>query len=262
MELIIKNNGTTSISEGEKVYSLGSTGLALGNLISVLEEMFPSKAGYGYDFAAAQAVSIVTGKQKSKRIWNMYEDGSALYFFNSVVGDEDYITVKLRDIEKLRISQHITKTYLPLSAVDPSEGWKVSNVKSVREVVFFLLYFYAYNDLILIRCQHCGRWFTGDTKKLKYCPRLSTFSKFTHLTCAEAVHDIWQDLNKRKVSQIRKTLDRKMSGSLEYYKKINEFERRRDDYVYNCKLKMSVENLKEYGDFLKEELNNAKTCKS
>ena len=218
-------------------FDLGSTECSLGNVIECLENEFPSEQYSAEWFIITFENARTNGK--AKKIYGMREYGQALFFFNQYNKGRDKISLSLKDVEKLRLENNITTTYIPKNHTDINAGF-VFEIKNIIELLYSLLYYYAFYEYKLVRCEHCGRWFVTDSFKNKYCPRNSTYEGYSHLHCKQAVDNIMQEIRRRKKN--RRSVLENYKGTYQndeldaFLQKFNEF---------NDKLKQrkSIENL-------------------
>lgn len=239
MNLVITPEKTILYNGKNSYYNLGSTVCALGNVIDVLKQEFPADV---YD-AAFLAERILKGSQSGtdigKYIWGIHENGESLLFFHHFVFGKDKVKLSLKDIEELRIESNITTTFTLKSQIDKNEGF-IFKVAHIREIIYALLYYYAFYGYHLVCCEHCVRWFATKSFKNKYCPRKTTFEGYTHLQCKQAVDNIMQEIRRRKKN--RRSVLENYKGTYQndeldaFLQKFNEF---------NDKLKQrkSIENL-------------------
>lgn len=232
----------------DKGYLLGTTPCAFGNVVSVFQNEFPIKNYADTEVLTETIVNLISGKEKQKCIWGLYVNASILHTIYSFFDNKDKIVLTLKDVENFRITHNITATYLPINAVKIDDGIKFCNIKSAKEIVYGLLFYYAYNDYKLVKCEHCGRWFATKTLKNKYCPRNSTFLGYTKHNCEQAVRNISQELQREK---------KRIYNSMTIYttnygnEEINNFLDKCSVFREKIKNRASVENLSEYWEFLK-----------
>lgn len=230
-----------------KIYDLGSTVCALGNAIKDLEEIFPAEKYDGAFLAARIMTNIQSETDIAKHIWGIRENGESLLFFHNFVYGEDKVKLSLSNVEKLRIESNITTTFTLKSQIDKNEGF-IFKVGHIREIIYALLYYYAFYGYHLVRCEHCGRWFATKSFKNKYCPRKTTFEGYTHLHCKKAVDDIKQIIS-LKYNRIRKRLSNRNTAKQEYYTTLFDFE---NQYSERISKRKSVENLQACLNWLNE----------
>lgn len=236
------------ISEGfEKWYDLGSMECAFGNVVSMLEGEFPSDNYDQPGYISKVIIDKLSGKGKSKEIWGMHESGSVMHTIYHFLNGEDKITLSLKAMEEMRILHGLTINFLPINQINLDEGIKFKNVRSITDVVYSILYYYAYNGYKLVKCEHCGRWFVTNTFKNKYCPRKSTFDGYTHLKCEQAVRNISQELQREKKRIYNNMTTYKDSSNPDVYSFLDECA----FYHGEIKKRATVKNLKAYFDFLK-----------
>lgn len=239
MNLVITPEKTILYNEKNSYYNLGSTVCALGNVIDVLKQEFPADV---YD-AAFLAERILKGSQSGtdigKYIWGIHENGESLLFFHHFVFGKDKVKLSLKDIEELRIESNITTTFALKSQVDKNEGF-IFKVAHIREIIYALLYYYAFYGYHLVCCEHCGRWFATKSFKNKYCPRKTTFEGYTHLQCKQAVDNIKQEIQRRYHRRYNAiaTYEYDSNNSA-----VNEFLNQYHIYKDRIKERKSIENL-------------------
>lgn len=198
-------------------YDLGSINCAFGNVLSLLESEFPEDNYKAPEFIVKYVLDGLAGKEK--------------------------VDFTLNDIEKMRIQYGIKINNFPLSITDFDKGMKFQNISYPIEVVYALLYFYAYSGLKLVKCEHCGRWFATTTYKIKYCPRKSTFPGYTHLNCEQAVKNIRQ-----QCLRVKNRIETKINSAqqLDFTMRLS-FQEKCDSYYPTAP---TVENLEKYYTFL------------
>lgn len=92
-----------------------------------------------------------------------------LTFIEEHSDSKNCVKPTLGDVDQLRIHNQIMKAPLPTI----SGGMCFDGLKSVTEIAYGILYYYAYNGLKLARCHHCGRWYATNDLHNKYCNRIS-----------------------------------------------------------------------------------------
>ena len=256
-QLIIKLDRCTLTGEKNNYYELGQTNCALGNVIYVLETLFPIDNGETFkakkynspEYETNAVINQLFHKEKIKEVYGFRENGGVMYMIYDFFNDRDKIKLSLKDIEEIRIINTININFLPLDRTNINNGMNFPNIKSIREIIYCILYYYAYYDYKLVKCEHCGRWFATNSFKNKYCPRNSTFEGYTHLNCEQAVRNIKQELQREK-----KRIYNKMTLYTQNYgnNKINSFLEKCAQYLDKIKECATVENLSAYWSFLKQ----------
>ena len=167
--------------------------------------------------------------------------------------DRSYIFPTLKDLEEYRIINRMRSNYLP-DSFDDNNGIHFSGLATVTQVLISALYFYAYHDYKLARCQHCGKWFATKNLKKKYCDRVSpcfgTIVKGkTPLSCEQAVRNILQKCSRKKN---RITTKMNQRSAIKYPDSTYEDTFNADcSRLYNlAKLEPTTENLTKYHNFL------------
>ena len=231
----------------EGVYDFGSIECSIGNIIEALEKEFPASNYVETDYTANLIRNKLAGKEKAKTLWGFKEKGFTIQALHIFLSSRDKIVLKKEEIEEFRIMYGLSVKHIPLNPVDVTEGLQVKNATSILDIVFHLLYYYTLNDLKLVKCEHCGRWFVTNAFKNKYCPRKSTFDGYTHLKCEQAVRNISQELQREKKRIYNKMTTYKDSSEPDVYSFLDECA----FYHGEIKQRATVENLKAYFDFLK-----------
>jgi len=120
---------------------------------------------------------------------------------------------------------------------------------SLDEIFFAVLHYHAVNGFKFSVCQHCGRLFSTQTFKVKYCNRKSTLRNYQTYECAIAVKRIIKKLQDRKKSIYNNWQVNAGSDSDKIYRLINQCGK----YMDAIKECASIENLKAYEDYLKSD---------
>lgn len=105
----------------------------------------------------------------------------------------------LQATDAFRISNNV-KVGLPIALsnkADYSNGM-VFNVNSAVAVVYALLFYYGFNNLRIVQCGLCDRWFATPNMREKYCSRNALLAGYEHLHCEQAVRNALQNLQRRK----------------------------------------------------------------
>lgn len=249
---ISKDRVLITVFEQEGYYDLGSLECAFGNVIDMLESEFPvEEIGYSkVEYLVKISIDGLNDKCKAKNIWGMHENGAVMYTIYEFLGERKSLSVSWQDVEKLRINNCLTTNYLPINHFDYDKGMEFRDVKSVIEVVYCMLYYYAYYNMKLVKCQHCGRWFATKTLKEKYCKRISPcFGKIitgkVPLNCEATVRNIIQK-QKRRHANIYIYLYNYAKDQ----NSIDDFLVKSQDYKYRIQSEPTVSNFLEYEAFL------------
>lgn len=284
MDLIISNThdnkkGVYLLNNKEGCYQLASNiNYAFGNLIDVLKDSFPEISNMSEEEHAAYTVIKITnnvqgkGSKKARKIYGLNINEDVAFSIISLThqthikltGKSNLIPIvdmTIQDVE----TWYLKKCYrpnriLPLESVhtngiDFSKGLKILDIKSLFDVVYGLLYFYAYNKLKQTECSHCGRWFATNSLKNVYCKRKSpcnniglfNLSKRDPLECTAAVKYIRQQCTK-----IRRRIREKSSAATSFKSDIffENFEKKNNELFEKQKEHPTVKNLTEYYTFL------------
>lgn len=231
----------------EGVYDFGSIECSIGNIIEALEKEFPASNYVETGYTTNLIRNKLAGKGKSKTLWGVKENGFTIQAIHFFLSGRDKIELKKEEIEEFRIMYGLSVKHTPLNPLDVTEGLQVKNATSILDIVFHLLYYYTLNNLKLVKCEHCGRWFVTNTFKKKYCSRNSTFDGYTHLKCEQAVRNISQELQREKKRIYNNMTTYKDSSNPDVYSFLDECAFRHGE----IKKRATVENLKAYFDFLK-----------
>ena len=265
----------TSQGKGCNYFDFGTTKNALGNIVSVLESEFSEVVG----LSAGEYVQFVannfnryllsSGKEKAdgahKKIWNLDCTPDAIWTVNSFFRS-DKMALSLRELEIWRVHNHIPNHIRPKDYlnVDFSKGIIVDNVRSVKEICFALLYFYAVNDLKLVKCEHCGRWFATDDLHFRYCTRESPCYDVivygrrllrNKASCERAVKTMSQRMFSTTVKEGKRSRKKAVYDYLYlkyggYSDEIRTIMQKIDDLHDLIKEKPTVENFKKCEEFL------------
>lgn len=247
----------------EGVYDFGSIECSIGTIIEELEKEFPATSYVETGYTTKRIRDKLAGKNITKTLWGFKENGFTIQAIHIFLSGRDKIELKKEEIEEFRIMYGLSVKHTHLNMCDVNEGLQVKNATSILDIVFHLLYYYTLNNLKLVKCEHCGRWFVTSNLKNKYCTRNSTIIGYTHLNCEQAVRNIKQQCGRKK-NRIETKANNAIN--LKKYSVVSSFV---DDFVNECYVyldeiskKSSVENLSNYLSFLdrvekgKEWLNN------
>ena len=163
--LVITPQRTDLIVDFKEYYQLGTTDCAFGNVVSMLECEFPADNYEESGYLSKTIIKKLTGTGKSKVIWGLSESGTIMHTIYNFISSKDKITLTLNALEEMRIMHGLTINYLPINKTRLDDGIKFDNIKSIAEVIYALLYYYAYNNLKIVKCEHCSRWFATTTLK-------------------------------------------------------------------------------------------------
>lgn len=172
---------------------IGTTNNALGNFVNVLECEFPS------DDYTSEKYILNCLQRKRKAVYGLNENGSVLTSFYLFMNGERRRALTLQATDAFRISNNV-KVGLPIALsnkADYSNGM-VFNVNSAVAVVYALLFYYGFNNLRIVLCGLCDRWFATPNMREKYCSRNALLAGYEHLHCEQAVRNALQNLQRRK----------------------------------------------------------------
>ena len=172
---------------------IGTTNNALGNFVNVLECEFPS------DDYTSEKYILNCLQRKRKAVYGLNENGSVLTSFYLFMNGERRRALTLQATDAFRISNNV-KVGLPIALsnkADYSNGM-VFNVNSAVAVVYALLFYYGFNNLRIVQCGLCDRWFATPNMREKYCSRNALLAGYEHLHCEQAVRNALQNLQRRK----------------------------------------------------------------
>ena len=194
-ELFIKENyvfiqkwsPTKSPKLYEYPYKANNVLNALGDIIDEYIRIYPSNDYFSIDYIKN---SIFERREDNKYLCGFPISPTSLNNIFSILGEKDIQTFTLDDIEDLRLNGQFNITPKHLSNVT-EKGYSFI-VNNIDDVLMALLYFYAKNNLKLVKCVHCGRWFATSSLKNEYCDRRSPIEKYSHLSCYEAVQNMRQ----------------------------------------------------------------------
>ena len=289
---------TTTIRNREKglKWTLKTENL-FGDVYALLERNFPwdsgkstpteAKAaavinhvmtGAGLSFSGAPGKETLEEAENPICLFGEKQWGENRFILAEFIGGRDEIkpTKETSDrVEGMRIQYRMTTAYLPAHITGKEEGMAFDGLRNVTELMIATLFYYVRNDLKLVKCAHCGKWFATKAPKQKYCNRPSPCVVKTGqvkdgrflirsddaLPCKTAVDRIKID-QKNKY----KALCEKLSWCGEYdetgeYDELEEFKKQCREYGREIKKAPTVENLINYSRFLigyNEELRNRK----
>ena len=238
----------------EGAYDFGSIECSIGNIIEVLEKEFPAKSYVETGYTTKRIRDKLAGKSITKTLWGFKENGFTIQAIHIFLSGRDKIELKKEEIEEFRIMYGLSVKHTHLNMCDVNEGLQVKNATSILDMVFHLLYYYTLNNLKLVKCEHCGRWFVTSSLKNKYCTRNSTVAGYTHLNCEQAVRNIKQQCGRKKNrietkanNAINKKDNYKANG---YSSFVYEFQIKCDKYKEKMEERHTAEVLSEYLSFL------------
>lgn len=248
----------------EGVYDFGSIECSIGTIIEELEKEFPATNYVEAGYTTNQISSKLAGKNITKTLWGFKENGFTIQAIHIFLSGRDKLELKKEDIEEFRIMYGLSVKHTYLNICDIDEGLQVKNAISILDIVFHLLYYYTLNNLKLVKCEHCGRWFVTSTLKTKYCPRKSTFSGYTQHNCEQAVRNIKYQCGRKKnrIETKANNANKCIVLNHSYSNFVVDFQKQCDPYIERISKRSTVENLSDYLYFLdrvekgKEWLNN------
>ena len=244
-----KQNRAYIYKNFDKAHDLGTIENALGKIIETLEKEYPAN-DYLSDYSIKLLNDAFDNVSNAKTLWGIKETGGTIQAIHVFLSERNTIKVTMQEVERFRIIYHLSIKHIPLNICDLNDGIQIKNVNSLLDIVFHLLYYYAYNNLKIKKCEHCDRWFATSSLKNKYCTRKSTFYGYTHLNCEQAVRNIIQEITRE-----RKRIYNSSNNSTETYSgattKFYEFQDMCDDYKSKIKEKASIKNLSDYWNYLK-----------
>lgn len=247
-----KQNRVYIASLFESMYDLGTIDCSIGNIIDVLEKEFPANSYADKSYSTNLIRNKIAGKMVSKSMWGFKDDGVTIHAIHLLLSGRDKIELKNDEIENFRITYGLSIKHTYLNHCDINEGIQVKNATSILDIVFHLLYYYTLNNLKLVKCEHCGRWFATSTLKTKYCPRNSPIKGYTHLNCEQAVRNIKQQCSRKK-NRIETKANNANKGNVlnhSYSSFIVDFQKQCDCYIERLSKRLSVNNLSDYLHFL------------
>ena len=233
-----------SVTLGDQL--IGTTNNALGNFIVVLEREFPS------DDYTSESYLLNCLHRKRKAVYGLNENGSVLTSFYLFMNGEHRRALTLQAADAFRISNNV-KVGLPIplnSKADYSDGM-VFNVNSAVAVVYALLYYYGFNDLRIVQCGLCNRWFATANMREKYCSRSAPLAGYGHLRCEQAVRNALQNLQRRKKKIYAKLYENGGETDINGCPiAIDEFLNKCAIYSDGIKQRATAANINAYSDYL------------
>lgn len=238
----------------EGVYDFGSIECSIGTIIEELEKEFPATSYVETGYTTKRIRDKLAGKNITKTLWGFKENGFTIQAIHIFLSGRDKIELKKEEIEEFRIMYGLSVKHTHLNMCDVNEGLQVKNATSILDIVFHLLYYYTLNNLKLVKCEHCGRWFATKTLKVKYCPRNSPLEKYSKHNCEQAVRNIKYQCSRKKNrietkanNAINKKDNYKANG---YSSFVYEFQIKCDKYKEKMEERHTAEVLSEYLSFL------------
>lgn len=143
---------------------------ALGEIIAELEKCYSeAKKDNASWWVHELSERVFSGSLPKAQIMGLYAGGSALASFYEFTHGRDLFSPTLKEVELYRIEHGIAKVPLPYG----SEGLSFGKQQNIEQVIYSLLYFYAYCGFGLKRCKLCGKWFavSKERAKAQYCSR-------------------------------------------------------------------------------------------
>lgn len=227
----------------------------LGDLVSAMENEYPDCTPEAVACRIKSHFKASLGGTASARsaIYGLPSDhGSALLDFNTFIGSKNSFALDtietLQEIERMRISNHITRTYL----IDLDGNFHYPSISTLSQAIIAILHYYAFTRQKIARCAHCGKWFSTDNLKEKYCSRRSPFPGYSDYTCKTAVKAIKDGLEKRRKSEYERLRQKsdKYGQLSNHQKTFNNYCSTCQDYQQKLRKGASVELLLEYKSFL------------
>lgn len=235
-------NGFMSCTFDTSILYINKIDTALGDIRGEIENKFPPDQYFGneaqfiYDSCLNDTgtVNIAGFSVKSLVVPTIY---------NIFRYEEDALNkLTLESLEQIRIAYGIKGTLSnPFDTSDYTAG-SIFVVKDIVDVIYSLLYFYAFNHLKQKKCDHCGKWFSTDTLKTKYCSRKSPMEQYSHLKCRRAAEDCRKKLRERETA----IYDNWKQNLIKYGDRIDDLRNTCNKYL---KI-LSVENLQALTDYL------------
>ena len=256
LQLVIDDENVKVIKDDLGGYKLGTVKNAFGNILAVLEQQFPfavnsTPKAYSKYFISRFKNSLETNTaEKEILLYGLKCSAYYLFDINLFLSDSDRwcyiskrgikqkgeykINLTMQDVEIWRVHHNITKAVIPVdwNNVDYAKGLRIDNITSFYELFYGLLYYYAFNGLKLVKCEHCGRWFATDNFKNKYCHRNSTVEGYTHLVCEQAVRNLYQQI-KRKRKVIYNSIINQEYNTKKYVE-YEVIEREKETFIKKC----------------------------
>ncbi len=254
MDLIIKPEVAYISCFGDKgVFRLGSTSCAIGNIVALLMSEFQISHLNNDEYAALVIRRVMNQEPECyKNVFGMKMSSScacSIISFADSFDGKDKISLSLQDVEVWRVRHHVNKAVTPGNWLDVSykEGLSIYNLTSNYEIIYGFLYYYAFNGLKLVKCEHCGRWFATDSLKNKYCTRNSPIERYSHLKCEQAVQNIRQQCGRMRNRIDAKARQTRNGEAFQdwFWKQCNK----RNEEIRKT---ASAESLTEYLTFLKQ----------
>lgn len=236
----------------EGIYDFGSIECSIGTIIEELEKEFPATNYVDTGYVVNRIRNKSEGKNIAKTLWGFKENGFTIQAIHIFLSGRDKIDLKKEEIEEFRIMYSLSVKHTHLNMCDADEGLQVKNATSILDIVFHLLYYYTLNNLKLVKCEHCGRWFVAKTLKVKYCPRNSPLEKYSKLNCEQAVRNIKYQCGRKKNRIETKANNANKNNVLNhsYSGFVVDFQNQCYCYIDKISQRHTAENLSEYMCFL------------
>ncbi|WP_028518166.1 DUF6076 domain-containing protein [Ruminococcus flavefaciens] len=256
--------------ETYKVLALGTIDCAFGNLLYNSFENTPEYKRYGsfiHDNFGSKDVILeiilndtcieVLKPIASMKCTLLGTINSIYEFIYTITKGKDEYKPSLDEINMFRIQNKVHVEQQPIEHGDykNTKGMRFFEIKTIYDVFYGILYYYAYEHLKLKRCEHCGRWFVTTSFKTKYCNRKTTVERYSHLLCKEAAKSMKQECTRVKNRIETKAYSSKSQRSGKnkgaYNKYVEEFQKKCNDYISYIPYE-AAENLEAYHSFLRE----------
>jgi len=234
-------------------YDLGTIKNAFGNVVAMLNHT--SDECFREPNAIINHIdNVLNDNDDIECIW---EFDTSLFEINLMIANfldnRTEIALKADEINRIRREYGILVNDEPIEPKDYEciNGMRFNNVRSVKDVIYCILFYYSNKGLKIKRCLHCGRWFAAPKFDVDYCSRLSIAKGYTHLTCKAAAQNMRQECSRVKnriETKARNSLKGQLTGGNPDF--INQFQIKCDTYLKHKPFK-SANNLSEYLSFLR-----------
>lgn len=213
---------------------------ALGDIISEIERHFPPKQYF--DDVIHYTVNSIFGDKSTVDIIGFPVRSANVISIYEMFKEKNELTPLLDDLDHIRLTFGINGVqFYPLDKSDYNAGMTFG-VKRLEDVIYGYLYFCAFNHIKLKKCAHCGKWFTTETFKKKYCDRMSPVERYSHLQCRRAAEDWRKKLRERETA----IYDNWKQNLIKYGDRIDELRNACNTYLD----KLSVDNLQTLESYL------------